>query len=98
MSTEASRPAGKRGCNGENSLRRSGVQCDESIDIGFEKLMTEHEAIEALGLKDRPNPSGALRWLIRQKRLGHVRLGRGVLRFRPCDIKECIERSLIEAN
>lgn len=61
-------------------------------DAAMEQLLTEGQAIDALGLTDRPNPKGALRWLIRTKRLGCVRLGR-ILRFRPADISECIERA-----
>jgi hypothetical protein len=52
----------------------------------YERLLTEDEAIDALGLHGRKNPRGALRWLIRQKRLGCVRLGRGIISFRPADI------------
>lgn len=59
---------------------------------GYERLLTENEAIDALGLTDRRNPRGALRWLIRVKKLGCVRLGRGILRFRPDDIARLIEQ------
>ncbi|MDM8008615.1 MAG: hypothetical protein QUV05_20950 [Phycisphaerae bacterium] len=58
----------------------------------YEMLLTEQDAIEALGLADRKNPTGALRWLIRNKRLGCVRVARGIVRFRPCDIQDFIER------
>ena len=61
--------------------------------IAYEKLLTESEAIAALGLTDRPKPGGALRWLIRTRKLGCVRLGRGIIRFRPADIAACIERN-----
>jgi len=60
--------------------------------IGYEKLLTEDEAIDALGLGVRPNPLGALKWLIRTKRLSVVRIGRGIMRFRPQDISDFIER------
>ncbi len=61
-------------------------------ETGYEKLLTETEAIDALGLADRPNPPGALRWLIRTKKLGCVRLGRGILRFRPSDLDRLINQ------
>ena len=57
-----------------------------------EPLWSENQAIEALGLSDRPNPSGALRWLIRTKKLGCVRLGR-ILRFKPTDIHQFVDRN-----
>lgn len=59
----------------------------------FERLLTEAEAVEALGLSDRPNPAGALRWLIRVGKLKRIELGRGIISFRPADIAACIERS-----
>lgn len=59
-------------------------------DMMLEALLTEQEAIEALGLADRPNPRGALRWLLRTKQLAHVRLGRGVLGFRKADIAQFV--------
>ena len=61
-------------------------------NLGYERLLTEDEAVDALGLGNRPNPTGALRWLVRMKRLPHVRIGRGILRFRPQDIASFIER------
>lgn len=62
------------------------------------QLVTEQTAIDALGLTDRPNPRGALRWLLRTKQLGYVRLGRGIIGFRPVDIKEFIESRHIPAR
>ena len=58
----------------------------------YEKLLTEAEAIDALGLGDRPNPPAALRWLVRVHKLPVVRLGRGILRFKPDDIASFIDR------
>ena len=66
---------------------------DESI-----KVVTEQAAIDALGLADRPNPRSALRWLLRTKQLGYVRLGRGIIGFRRVDIEEFIESRLIPAR
>ncbi len=60
--------------------------------VGYEKLLTEDEAIDALGLGVRPNPLGALKWLIRRKKLSVVRIGRGIMRFRVEDISEFVER------
>ena len=55
-----------------------------------EKLLTEQQVIAQLGLGDRPNPGGALRWLVRMKRIGCVRIGRGIMRFRPQDVDQFI--------
>lgn len=60
---------------------------------GYERLLTESELIDALGLHDRPNPAGAVRWLIRTRRLPVVKIARGILRFRPVDIQAFIEKS-----
>jgi len=64
---------------------------------GIERLVSEQEAIDALGLGDRPNPKGALRWLMRTRRLGYVRLGRGIYGFRPGDLAACIDAGTIAA-
>ena len=72
-------------------MNRSG---DVKLMVGqdaYERLLTEDEAIDALGLHDRPNPKGALRWLVRVGNLGCVRVARGILRFRPVDIAAFIE-------
>jgi hypothetical protein len=53
---------------------------------GYERLLSESELIDALGLHDRPNPGGAVRWLLRTKQIGCVRIGRGIIRFRPADV------------
>ena len=60
--------------------------------LGYEKLLTEGEAIDALGLGVRPNPLGALKWLVRTKKLSVVRIGRGIMRFRAQDLSDFIER------
>ncbi|MCH8853724.1 MAG: hypothetical protein IID41_13890 [Planctomycetes bacterium] len=60
--------------------------------LGYEKLLTEDEVINAFGLGVRPNPLGALKWLVRTKKLSVVRIGRGIMRFRPQDISDFIER------
>ncbi len=57
----------------------------------YERLLSEAQTIEALGLGDRPNPKGALRWLVRGKRLPAVRIGKGILRFKPSDVARFIE-------
>lgn len=54
-------------------------------------LLSEAQAIDVLGLHDRPSPSGALRWLIRTKKLPCVKLGRGILRFKSEDVAEFVE-------
>ena len=60
------------------------------IPLGYERLLTEDELIDALGLHDRPNPRGAVRWLLRTKQLACVRIGRGIIRFRPGDVEAFI--------
>lgn len=57
----------------------------------YETLLSEAEAIDRLGLGDRPNPIGALRWLTRTRRLAYVRIGRGIIRYRPGDVQRFIE-------
>jgi hypothetical protein len=57
---------------------------------GYERLLTETELVDALGLHDRPNPRGAVRWLLRTKQLACVRIGRGIIRFRPADVEAFI--------
>lgn len=54
---------------------------------GIKALLSESEAIEVLGLKDRPRPGGALRYLIRMKKLKTIRQGRGILTFSADEIK-----------
>lgn len=57
---------------------------------GYERLLTKDELVDALGLHDRPNSRGAVRWLLRTKQLAVVRIGRGILRFRPPDVEAFI--------
>ncbi len=68
------------------------------VDVKYERLMTQDEAIEALGLTDRPNPQGALRWLMRTRKLAYVRLARGIYGFRRADLAAFIEGSRVEAG
>jgi hypothetical protein len=46
------------------------------------RLLSEEEAIKYLGLTERRNPKGALRWIMRVRKLGYVKLGRGIFGFR----------------
>ena len=62
------------------------------------RLMPESEAIEYLGLGDRPNPQGALRWLMRTRRLPYVRLAKGIYGFRQGDLETFIEKSLVASG
>jgi len=39
----------------------------------IEKLMTDTQVIEMLGLQDRPNPKSSLKWLMRIGKLAYVR-------------------------
>ena len=63
-----------------------------------EPLLSETEAAEVLGLSDRKNPKGSLRWLMRTGRLAYVRLARGVYGFRREDVAACIEASRVPAG
>ena len=69
----------------------------ETKATAHKDLLTENEAIETLGLKDRPNPKGALRWLMRTKKLAYVPLTRGVYGFKPSDLSACIEANGVPA-
>jgi hypothetical protein len=60
-------------------------------------LLCEDEAIEVLGLAGRPSPKGALRWLMRTKRLAYVRLARGMYGFRREDLAALISASRVPA-
>ena len=62
-----------------------------------ERLLSMDEAIDRLGLRSRPNPEGALRWLMRTRRLSYVKLARGVYVFRPSDLEAFIEAHHVAA-
>ena len=64
----------------------------------YERLLSVDEAIDFLGLGGRPNPQGALRWLMRTRKLAYVRLGRGIYGFRRADLDEFIRASRVEAG
>ena len=61
-----------------------------SVSVSDARLLSEHEAIEMLGLGDRPNPQGALRWLMRTRKLPFVRLARGINGFIRSDLEAFI--------
>ncbi len=61
------------------------------------RLWSEDEAIEYLGLLARPKPKAALRWLMRTRRLGHVRLAKGIYGFRQSDLDAFIEAGRVPA-
>ena len=69
-----------------------------NVIAGFDRLISEKKAVEMLALNDRPNPKGTLRWLMRARRLAYVKLARGVIGFRPDDIQDYINSSLIGAD
>lgn len=56
-----------------------------------ERLITETEAAEYLGLSDRTNAKGSLRWLMRSRKLAYVRLAKGIYGFRRSDLDVFIE-------
>ena len=62
---------------------------------GYERLLSEQEAIEALGLADRPKPQSSLRWLMRTGRLAYVRLARGIYGFRRADLAAFVESNRV---
>ena len=62
------------------------------------RLLPESEAIEYLGLGDRPNPQGALRWLMRKRNLAYVRLAKGIYCFRRRDLDVYIQSKLIASG
>ena len=64
---------------------------------GYERLLSEAEAASFLGLTDRPNPTGALRWLMRTRKVAYVRLARGMYGFRRADLMSFIDASRIPA-
>ena len=62
-----------------------------------ERLLSEEEAIEQLGLHTRPNPKGALRWLMRTRKLAYVKLARGIYGFRRADLEALVEGCRVAA-
>jgi hypothetical protein len=62
------------------------------------RLLPESEAIEYLGLVDRPNPQGALRWLMRKRNLAYVRLAKGIYGFRQNDLDAFIQSKLVASG
>ncbi len=56
----------------------------ESTDLG--RLLTDQQAIEALGIQDRKNPKGSLQWLRRSKQLGYVKIGRGIYGYPEAEV------------
>ncbi len=64
----------------------------------FSRLLGEQEAIEMLALDQRPNPRGALRWLMRMRKLPYVRLGRGIYGFRRQDLEAFIRTAMVPAR
>lgn len=62
-----------------------------------ERLLSEGEVIEMLGLQDRPNPQGSLRWLMRTRRLAYVKLARGIYGFGREDLAAFIDARRVEA-
>jgi hypothetical protein len=62
------------------------------------RLLPESEAVEYLGLGDRPNPQGALRWLMRKRALTYVRLAKGIYCFRRSDLDAYIQSKLMASG
>lgn len=72
-------------------------QMEQTAGPGFERLLSEQEATEVLGLGARPNPKGSLRWLMRTRKLAYVRLARGIHGFRPADLTAFIQANRVPA-
>lgn len=70
---------------------------DMNVNTVDDGLLTEDEAINFLGLSDRKNPLGALQWLCRSRRLGYVRVGRGIRRFTRADLKLFVEKQRVSS-
>jgi len=62
------------------------------------RLLSEQEAIDYLSLSGRPNPKGALHWLMRARGLAYVRLARGIHGFRQADLDGYINSSRVAAG
>ena len=62
---------------------------------GRGRLLSEDEALDYLALRERKNPKGALRWLMRTRRLAFIRLARGMYGFRQSDLDTFIVRSRV---
>ena len=60
-----------------------------------EPLLSEAQAVEYLGLQNRPNPEGSLRWLMRTRKIAYVKLARGIYGFRRNDLDEYIEQNVV---
>ena len=60
------------------------------------RLLTEQEALEILGLCDRKNPTGALRCLCRTGRLAYIRVAPVIRSFQRDDPERFIEQQRVE--
>jgi hypothetical protein len=57
---------------------------------GVEPLLSEDEAIRALGLHHRPNPKASIRWLVRTGRLQAKRVTRSVFAYPVSEVRRFI--------
>ena len=76
----------------------SSLNVESKINLDPEKLLSEDEAVSILGLSDRKNPHGALRWLCRMRRVAYIDVARGVRRFRITDLRAFIDKQRVEAQ
>ncbi len=60
-----------------------------------ENLLSEQEAVAYLGLQDRPSPKGALRWLMRTRKVAYVKLARGIYGFHRRDLEAFVENNRV---
>lgn len=68
------------------------VDADPSVG-DQEKLLTDAEAAELLGLSDRRNPVGSIKWLVRTGRLKAIRIGPKTIRFSRSDLRKFVADS-----
>lgn len=59
----------------------------------LEELVSEPDAIRILGLQHAPNPKGAIRWLVRTKRLAPVRINKCTFSYHREDLYRFINRT-----
>jgi len=62
------------------------------------RLLSEQQAIDYLGLAERPNPQGALRWLMRTRKVAYVKLAKGIYAFRQADLDAFVESCRVPAG
>ena len=70
----------------------------DSITPTLDRLLSEDEVIDLLGLRTRKNPKGALRWLMRTEKLAYYRLAKGIHGFAREDVNRFLADSRVPAR